>query len=206
MDLDDRLMARHHTFSEEDLAVVRKRRGPTNRLGFAVLLPLLRFPGRPLRPDERAPQKIVRYVASQVGEDPRSMDAYAKGRESTRREHLSEISNTFGFRLFDEDVRDELRAWLVEVAAMTDSGAALVEALLEEVRDRSVIAPALYTVEELAWEARREARQQAAWALVGNLTESQLAGLDDLLPVAQEATRSPLVWLRQPPGLPRQTS
>ena len=47
VDLDDRLLARHHTLSGEDLAVVRKRRGASNRLGFAVLLALLRFPGVP---------------------------------------------------------------------------------------------------------------------------------------------------------------
>jgi TnpA family transposase len=122
VDLDERLIARHHTLSEDDLAVVRRRRGSSNRLGFATLLALLRFPGRPLRPSERAPEKIVRYVASQIGEDPKMMDSYAGRRESTRREHLSEISSAFGFRPFDEEERKELRAWLSGVAAMTDSG------------------------------------------------------------------------------------
>ena len=208
VDLDDRLLARHHTLSEEELALVRRRRGSGNRLGFAVMLALLKFPGRPLRPNEGAPEKVVRYLASQVGEDPRGMDAYAGGsgdkgaRESTRREHLSEISKAFGFRPFDGAARGELLGWLSGVAATTDSGAALVEALLEEMRRRRIVAPALYAVEELAWEARRDAREGAARALTADLSGAQLERLDSLLETAGDAARSELVWLRQPPGAP----
>ncbi len=98
VDLDERLMARHHTLTEEELMAVRRRRGSANRLGFAVQLALLKFPGRSLRPGERAPEKIVCYVAAQIGEDPRGMDVYARGRDTIRREHLSEIMQTFGFK------------------------------------------------------------------------------------------------------------
>ena len=65
-DLDDRLMARQHTLTKKELATIRKRRGPENRLGFAVQLALLKFPGRPLRTAQQVPEKIVRYVASQM--------------------------------------------------------------------------------------------------------------------------------------------
>jgi TnpA family transposase len=40
--------ARHYTFTETDLSLIRQRRGDANRLGFAVQLCLLRFPGRGL--------------------------------------------------------------------------------------------------------------------------------------------------------------
>lgn len=208
VDLDDRLMARYHTLSEEELAAALRRRTPTGRLGFAVQIALLKFPGRPLRAAEAAPEKIARYVASQLGEDPRAMDSYVgaargrtgAGRETTRREHLSEISKMLGLRHFDGDARAELRAWLLGVAAITDSGVALVEALLEEMRRRAIVVPAMYAVEGLAWEARREARRAVAEALVGGLAREQLAQLDILLATPPEATRSPLVWLRQPPG------
>ncbi|MDP9411718.1 MAG: Tn3 family transposase [Actinomycetota bacterium] len=212
VDLDDRLMARHHTLSDEELAAAGKRRTPAGRVGFAVQIALLRFPGRPSRPGERAPEKIMRYVASQLGEDPGEIGSYVggakagaegkAGRETTRREHLSEIYGLLGLRPFDGGAREELRAWLVGVAAMTDSGLALVEALLEEMRRRSIVVPALYAVERLAWEARREARSAVAEALVGGLSAGQLGVLDGLLVTAPDATRSALVWLRQPPGAP----
>jgi len=202
VDLDERLMARHHTLTEEELMAVRRRRGSANRLGFAVQLALLKFPGRSLRPGERAPEKIVCYVAAQIGEDPRGMDVYARGRDTIRREHLSEITQTFGFKPFEEMARRELSEWLRPVAASTDSGMALVESLLEEMRRRNIVVPALYAVEELAWEARREAREEVARRLTANLPADRLVRLDDLLMTESETTCSALVWLRQPPGEP----
>ncbi len=43
---DDALLVRHWTLSEADLAVIVRRRRPHNRLGFAVQLCALRYPGR----------------------------------------------------------------------------------------------------------------------------------------------------------------
>jgi Domain of unknown function (DUF4158) len=39
-------MVRHYTLSSEDLALINRRRGDPNRLGFALMLCYLRFPGR----------------------------------------------------------------------------------------------------------------------------------------------------------------
>ena len=38
-------LIRHYTFSESDLAIIGQHRGMENRLGFAVQLCYLRFPG-----------------------------------------------------------------------------------------------------------------------------------------------------------------
>ena len=38
-------LIRHYTFNESDWALIRQRRGDANRLGFAVQLCLLRYPG-----------------------------------------------------------------------------------------------------------------------------------------------------------------
>jgi TnpA family transposase len=45
-------LIRYYTFSESDLSIIRQRRGPANRLGFAVQLCYLRFPGVILGVDE----------------------------------------------------------------------------------------------------------------------------------------------------------
>jgi hypothetical protein len=48
-------MVRFWQRSEEDLTMVEERRREHHRLGFAVPLCLLGYPGGPLRPDERPP-------------------------------------------------------------------------------------------------------------------------------------------------------
>jgi TnpA family transposase len=46
-------LIRLYTFSEQDLSVIKQRRGNSNRLGFAVLLCSLRYPGQALSAGER---------------------------------------------------------------------------------------------------------------------------------------------------------
>ena len=46
LNLDEAAIVRHYTFSPDDLAVIRRRRGEANRLGFAVHLAYFRYPGR----------------------------------------------------------------------------------------------------------------------------------------------------------------
>lgn len=99
--MDERDLARYHTLSDGDLAVIGKRRRPDTRIGFSVQLCYLRFPGRPLRAGETPPGNMLEYVALQLGEAPAAFDEYASSRDTTRREHLREIMRSFGFRPFD---------------------------------------------------------------------------------------------------------
>jgi hypothetical protein len=151
IDLDDRLMACHHALSEDDLAIVRRCRGPSNRLGLAVLLALLRFTGRPLRPGERAPEKIVRYVAS-PGRRGSQGDGLLRQRtrEHAARAPLGDLEDCRLPTVRRGREREAAR-WLLGVAAMTDSAIALLKALLEEMRRHCVVASTLYAVEEPAW-------------------------------------------------------
>ena len=70
-DTKDELI-RHYTFSETDLSIIRQRRGPANRLGFAVQLCYLRFPGILLGVDQPPFPPLLTWVADQlkVGVDP----------------------------------------------------------------------------------------------------------------------------------------
>lgn len=203
-EMDARELARHHTLSEADLAAVAVRRGAANRLGFAVQLCLLRYPGRPLRTGEVVPRSVVEFVAFQVGADPYAFADYAggAGRDTTRREHVAEIARTFGFRPFDGAAYRELSRRLLPIAEGTDSGEALVGALLEEMRRRHIVAPALSTVERLAWETRRRAQESVFRKLVAGLDRGRLEDLDSLLVVPETGDETPLSRIRRPPGPP----
>ena len=52
---DPAAIVRHYTFSPEDMALIRLRRRAPNRIGFAVNLAYLRFPGRVLGVEEIRP-------------------------------------------------------------------------------------------------------------------------------------------------------
>ena len=65
-------MVRHYTLSSEDLALINRRRGDPNRLGFALMLCYLHFPGRilQLQQGEQPPAALCAFVAElRVGEE-----------------------------------------------------------------------------------------------------------------------------------------
>ena len=70
-DLSERDLARHYSFTQEELKLIQSRRRPENRFGFAVQLALLRFPGRPLAEYHgdfhEVPHAILTTIAHQIG-------------------------------------------------------------------------------------------------------------------------------------------
>src|SRR5215217_4689843 len=70
-DLSDREIARFYTFSAPEFAVIKHHRRPANRLGFAVQLAVLRFPGRTLTDLPDIPVQVLDYIAGQVRVPPR---------------------------------------------------------------------------------------------------------------------------------------
>jgi hypothetical protein len=97
-------------------------------------------------PGSATPASIVTYIAGQLDLDPAHLQAYAI-RDRTRREHLAEIQRVFGFRPFSLGRYRELSRWLLPTALATDVGAVLVGALIDELRLRQIIIPALSTLE-----------------------------------------------------------
>jgi TnpA family transposase len=92
---DERGMVRHYTLSADDLALIDRRRSDPNRLGFAVMLCYLRFPGRILREGEQPPTELCAFIAEQLGLDAAHFGDYAE-RDQTRREHVLEMKRLWG--------------------------------------------------------------------------------------------------------------
>ena len=108
-------LIRLYTFSDSDLALIRQRRGDANRLGWAVQLCLLRFPGQGLLTDTDVPMQLVRWVGQQLRIAPTCWERYAQ-RKPTRREHLLELRAYLGTVPFGQTSSSHLlnlNAWEV---------------------------------------------------------------------------------------------
>jgi Domain of unknown function (DUF4158) len=141
-------LIRLYTFSEQDLSVIKQRRGDANRLGFAVLLCALRYPGQSLSAGERPPDSFLTMVARQIGIDEKVWEQYGE-REETRREHLSELRAFLGLTPFGLRQFHQFARWLAELAMQTDKGVVLATALVQELRREKVVLPPINVIERI---------------------------------------------------------
>ena len=92
-------LIRHYTLNESDLSIIRQHRGYANRLGFAVQLCYMRYPGVMLGIDDAPGVSLLCMVAAQLNVPVDAWDEYGR-RAETRREHLLELQSVFGFQSF----------------------------------------------------------------------------------------------------------
>jgi TnpA family transposase len=194
-------LIRYYTFNDSDLSLIRQRRGDANRLGFAVQLSLLRYPGYALGSDSELPEPVIQWVAKQVQADPTSWAKYGE-RDVTRREHAQELRTylqlaPFGLSDFRALVRE-----LTELAQQTDKGLLLAGQALESLRQKRRILPALSVIDRACSEAIARANRRVYRALVEPLTDSHRAKLDELLKLKAGSSITWLTWLRQAPLKP----
>lgn len=199
-DLSDRDIARYYTFTEKERALINRRRRPSNRLGFAVQLALLKFPGRPLMEVKEVPQNVLNVIAEQI-DVPASAFASYGDRENTLYEHLDELRRECGFHACGwKDYVAVARALLSD-AMESDRPLPLIGTALERLRSNGVLAPNMIRIERLVWIVLKIAERRLFSALTQTLTPEQRTNLDDLLQAdasIRGATR--LSWLRQAPG------
>jgi len=194
-------MARHYVLGPADLKLLGTKRRAVNRLGFAVQLCLLRFPGQGLGPGQPPPAPMVDFIAGQLGIAPATFADYAR-RDQTRREHATELHATLGVRSFRlSDWRDCLRIG-TQAAWATDRGEPIVQAMLAHLRASSVLVPGVAVLERIGLAARGRARRQTFEALLDGLNEAEKATLDGLLVTDPAVRRSRFAWLRDAPEAP----
>ena len=198
---EEESLVRYWTLSATDLAETGRRRRDRNRLGFALQLCALRYPGRLLRPGELIPAAALRFVAEQLGAEPVVLAAYAK-RFQTRYQQLDALREAFGFADFTPARRREALAWLVPVAIATTSAPSIAVALMDELRRHRLIVPGPSIIEQLVAAATVLAERRVAQQLTRNLSAAQAEALDALLLIKEDTPMSVLAWARQPPGAP----
>ncbi len=200
-DLPDREIARYYTFSRDDLDLINQRRRHHNRLGFAVQLAVLRFPGRPWKDLSGIPSRVLLAIADQVQVPASAFALYGK-RDNTLYEHLDEIRHTYKFRECGWREYLWLARELLPLTMESDRPVPLIEQALELLRTKDIIAPVLTHLERLVWIVLKAAEKRLFRVLTAPLTLEHRSRLDGLLHAdAGRRGTARLIWLREPPGV-----
>ncbi len=143
--VDEDSLIRHYSLSPADRLEIELRRRNHNRLGFAIQLCLMRYPGRVLGAEEIPPRAMLKYVADQIGAAPEAFSLYAR-REETRRDHTARLMMYLDTR--SATLQDRRAALLsaIQAAATSDDGAAIVSSIVVAFRERGALLPAIDTV------------------------------------------------------------
>ena len=120
------------------VAAIRRCRGDYNRLGHALMLCYLRYPGRPLKAGERPPRPLLFFIAEQIDALPEAIDDYLAA-ERTRRRHAAELQDRLGFRPFGTRPAADLAGWLLPHAVENDRLAHLAGLVVEDPRSIAMI-------------------------------------------------------------------
>ena len=149
---DEATLLEVYTLADDDLEHIRQRRRSHNKLGFALQLCSLRYPGRALAPGEVIPKEVTDFIGAQLGLKADDLLDYAT-REETRHEHMASLRRLYGYRAFSGRRARDLIAWLAEQAEEARSNEHLVRQLALECRRTNTILPAITTIERLCADA-----------------------------------------------------
>jgi TnpA family transposase len=196
-------LIRLYTFNEADLALIDQHRGAQNRLGFAIHLCYMRYPGVLLGADERPFAPLLNMVADQLKVSSEVWEDYGRQRAQTRREHLLELRAAFGLQPFTTlgHYRSALHG-LGELALQTDKGVVLARTLVESLRSQGVLLPSLDVIERICAEAITRANRCIYSTLTASLQPIHRPRLDALLQRKEDSKTTWLAWLRLSPKKP----
>ena len=189
-------LLRHYTLSDEDLQNIGARRRPRNKLGFALQLCVLRYPGRLLAPGEFVPPAVVDFIGRQLDLVGDELADYAV-RSETRHEHLAELRRLYGFRSFAGGAARELGDRLREEAQPAQSNEDLVRRFVEACHRTRTILPATTTIERLCADALVDAERQIEARIAERVPPGLRRDLEHLLEETVDAGVTRFVWLRQ---------
>ncbi len=116
-------------------ANVGERRGASSRLGFAMLLLYMRWPGRVLEAGENPPGAILAFVADQIDVPVTAFNDYAC-RDETRRAHLVDLMQRFSHAAFNWNHFRAIVAFAMPVAQTVAQPFLLAGTVIDELRRR----------------------------------------------------------------------
>ena len=80
------------------MKIINRHRRDENRIGFALQLALLRYPGWSYTHLKSIPKSVIGYIAKQLGVRSTAIRKYPQ-RENTLWQHMKEIRTEYGYKL-----------------------------------------------------------------------------------------------------------
>ncbi|MBA4536166.1 Tn3 family transposase [Bacillus aquiflavi] len=200
---DEWVLGTYYTFSKRDLEIINKRRREENRLGFAVQLAVLRYPGWPYTHIKNIPGSVIHYISKQIGATPSSLSLYPQ-RENTLWDHLKEIRSEYDFLTFTLKEYRMTFKHLHQLALENGDAIHLLHECIDFLRKNKIILPAFTTLERMVWEARAMAERKLFNTVSQSLTNEQKEKLEEIITSqhSSESNKTILGWLKEPPGHP----
>ena len=193
---NEEMLIHLYSLNEADLNWIGQHRGAHNRIGFAVLLSYMRFPGLLLGAEVSPDQRLIDFLAAQLAVAPENWHAYAE-RKQTRREHALEIQTKLGLRNFTAaDYRSGIHH-LETLALQTEQGLLLARDLIRRLQEQSILLPSIEVIERLCAEALIRANRRIYRTLTDDLTLVQKNEMEKLLSLESESQKTTLGWLRR---------
>ncbi|WP_420011431.1 Tn3 family transposase [Tateyamaria sp.] len=195
---EDREVAMHCTLTPDEIEAVAGKRTAAARLGYAVSLAYLRYPGRVRDVGEQPNNAMLAFLADQVDASASDLAVYDR-RPQTRREHIAQIMARFGYQAFTRSLVRELVHWLTPSAGEDPRAEPLAISLIEELRRRRILIPARRTVELIVRHAFRRAENVRISALTRDLHPDHYVALRALIAPPESGEVSTLSWLKAAP-------
>lgn len=133
-----------------------------------------------MQPGEVIPSEITEFLAAQPGIAPDDLTDYAH-RAETRREHLADLREIYGYKMFSGQWARDLKTWPVREAETARSNLDLARRLVEQCRQTQIILPGVSVVERLCADALVAAERKIDSRIADRLSETMQAHLDSLL-------------------------
>ena len=135
-------------------------------------------------------------LAAQLGIAPEDLTDYAH-RAETRREHLADLREIYGYKMFSGQGARDLKAWLTLEAETARSSLDLARRFVEQCRHTHTVLPGVSVVERLCADALVVSERKIDSRIADRLGEAMQFQLDALLTELVDERVSRFVWLRQ---------